>query len=564
MLESLQTRVCHDPAAWVEQNLRFPPEVSPMRPGAVNLDRQPWMRQILHDVLDPGVEHIHLVMGTQTGKTTTCMLAAALLHEFEPLPMFWALPTDALAARHARAKMFPFWLENDCLRAGITNQREQLRVSAMNTGPLTIFFVGAREPSALAHTAAAFVIADEEAKYEHVKKNEAHPSLLLEKRTGAFPRHLMIHASTPNDETNIFWRGFQQSDQNLYHVPCPHCGHYQTLEFSRERVVWDHPDDGVTPEIVRETARYICCACGGAIRDEHKPDMLALGRWEPENPDAPAYRRGYRVNTLYSTTVSFGECAERFFLATRSNAPADHLQDFRNNYEALPFIHYSVKVGDESVAALLGTLPRGVLPADFHYLVVCYDPGQNQTHWVATAVGRGGEMWVVDWGTLLALETLPERGVVGVSAHFASLRWQGRRPDFGYVDSGDWTETVYRECDKTAGILTPTKGADSAGTWNKTTLKNYPMLDLVTYSDFKVKLELYIRMIARNEMGPLHLPVDTTPDLIAGLSGQVLEQKRSGRKEWRKIANDHFGDCVKLARVSWWVQRQDYEFEPNQ
>lgn len=559
MLESLLSKVCHDPVAWVEANLRFPAEVSPMRPGAVDLSRQPWMRQVLEDVLNPGIEHIHLVMGTQTGKTTTCMLAAALLHEFDPLPVFWALPSESLASRHARARMFPFWRENAILSAGIVNDRDQLRTSAMNTGPLTIYFVGAREPSALAHTAAAFVIADEEAKYEHVKKNEAHPSLLLEKRMGAFPRHLMLHASTPNEEQNIFWQGFLQSSQCHFYVPCPHCGHYQRLEFSRESVVWDHPDEGVTPEVVRATARYICCACGKAIRDDHKAAMLAAGEWRPENPDAPSYRRGYRLNTLYSMTVSFGECAERFFLASRSNAPAQHLQDFRNNYEALPYAHYAVKIGDEKITALLSTHLRGQLPPCYHYIVVCYDPGQMQTHWVATAIGAGGEMWVVDWGTILSLESKAAEGVVGVSAHFASLSWGGVRPSFGYVDSGDWTETVYQECNRTAGILTPTKGASSAGSWALTTVRNYPMLDLVTYSDYKVKLELYLRIIARNELSPLRLPADTTPELIAGLSGQVLQQKPSGGKEWKKIAGDHFGDCIKLARVSWWVKRAEIE-----
>lgn len=329
-----------------------------MRPGAVDLSRQPWMRQILEDVLNPGVEHIHLVMGTQTGKTTTCMLAAALLHEFDPLPIFWALPSSSLADRHARARMFPFWQANPVLSAGVVNVKDQLRVSAMNTGPLTIYFVGAREPSALAHTAAAYVFADEEAKYEHVKKAEAHPSLLLEKRMGAFPRHLMVHASTPNEESNIFWQGYLQSDQNHFFVPCPHCGYMQRLEFSRDSVVWDHPDSGVTPEIVRTTARYICAACSQAIRDEDKPAMLAAGEWRAENDGAPTYRRGYRINTLYSTTVSFGECAEKFFIASRSNAAPAMLQDFRNNYEALPFVHYSIKVGDEQVSTLLGTYLR--------------------------------------------------------------------------------------------------------------------------------------------------------------------------------------------------------------
>jgi hypothetical protein len=168
-------------------------------------------------------------------------------------------------------------------------------------------------------------------------------------------------------------------------------------------------------------------------------------------------------------------------------------------------------------------------------------------------------MWVVDYGTILAIETDPATGRSGIAAHFESLNWHGIRPDLGFVDSGDWTQTVYRECERHPA-LTPTKGAAArTGTYALTPTKNSPTLDLLTYSDHQAKLELYGEIIARGNLSPLHLPSDITPDFVAGLSGQTLEKRPTGPPRWKELANDHYGDCLKLCRVSWWLHRSAFE-----
>ena len=73
-------------------------------------------------------------------------------------------------------------------------------------------------------------------------------------------------------------REFESSDQRFYHVPCPHCGHFQPLRFSQLR--W--------PEGEPEKAEYACEDCGCLILEHHKTDMLAKGRWQPTNPKGTA------------------------------------------------------------------------------------------------------------------------------------------------------------------------------------------------------------------------------------------------------------------------------------
>ena len=40
---------------------------------------------------------------------------------------------------------------------------------------------------------------------------------------------------------------------------------------------------------------------------------------------------------------------------------------------------------------------------------------------------------------------------------------------------------------------------------------------------------------------------------MLGLSNQ---QKDALTGDWKEILNDHYGDCVKLALVGWWIARE--------
>ena len=195
-------------------------------------------------------------------------------------------------------------------------------------------------------------------------------------------------------------------------------------------------------------------------------------------------------------------------------------------------------------------------PVEPLYLVAGYDPGELQTHWVVCAVSAGGELWVIDWGTILSFRT--EGGRKGVAAHFPGLLYQAGdqifQPALGLVDSGWSAEATYTECALMPGQLYPTKGSAAGfGVWNRTDLKTHPGLELYTYQDRAAKIELYAERIAHGRGPGLHLPGNADPDLIRGLSGQVLEEKPGSPSQWKKIAGDHYGDCVKLCMFSWWV-----------
>ena len=86
-------------------------------------------------------------------------------------------------------------------------------------------------------------------------------------------------------------------------------------------------------------------------------------------------------------------------------------------------------------------------------------------------------------------------------------------------------------------------------------------LGLYTYIDNDIKTEFYDWRINRRRAPLFRLPVDAPEALMAGLSGQQLITKRTAggtSQQWKKLPNDHFGDCVKLAYVGWQVLKDSF------
>lgn len=96
---------------------------------------------------------------------------------------------------------------------------------------------------------------------------------------------------------------FLQSDQKEWEVPCPHCGHWQTLDFFTQVVVqesegrYELQDSDWDVNSGRDIQVY-CTEC-------HKPlDRLANGRWEPRT-ESPI--SGYHLSKMMAPTSAVSE-----------------------------------------------------------------------------------------------------------------------------------------------------------------------------------------------------------------------------------------------------------------
>lgn len=104
----------------------------------------------------------------------------------------------------------------------------------------------------------------------------------------------------------------------------------------------------------------------------------------------------------------------------------------------------------------------------------------------------------------------------------------------------------------------PVKGSDSQmGAWAQSKIRTMPEapFNLTMFSDFQLKRALYIDHV---RAGTLVLPAEADNDLIHGLSGQEMVRLSSGRLQWKKVDDDHFGDAIKFSILAQWMMASEF------
>ena len=541
-------------------------------PGPYSTLLTPYIREPLECFSDARVTDLALCFGTQTSKTTCVMIGAAWRMCNNPFPTLWVMPTESMARSFSENRWQP--MVQDCrplnaLKPYNTNRFKALEQQFRDA---TLTFVGSNSPSSLASRPAGLLVMDETDKFAEATERESSAVALAENRTKSYTNALRVKTSTPTVPDGEIWSAFMAVDQRYFFVPCPHCEEKQRLEFSQVKWYKEAKTDGKWNEdAVRSSAYYECIACNKPITDGHKTRMLRGGEWRPTNAAASAGHRSYHLNSLYAPwrSCSFGELAVKFLRSKET--PAD-LQDFNNSTLAIPYAPIDVNVREEKVRECRDPhcawqeVPAHASGDNLAFLFLGADPGQNQTHWVVSAVSTAGEIAPIDCGTVLSPEDLVAFVQEGNPARLSYKDATGREYNInrGLVDSGYLTERVYNVCYATAPVLWPSKGSDAAfgkDPVRYTRLQTPAGLGLYTYIDNDIKTEFYDWRIARRRAPLFRLPMNCPEPLIAGLSGQQLVTKRTAggtSQQWKKLPNDHYGDCVKLSCVGWQILKENF------
>lgn len=567
--------------AFLEGNIRLPRKMSPRQPGPFSISQRPYMGPIL-ECWNPnsGVNYCTLAGGTQILKTTILVLGVCYRIKYDPLPMLIVVPSEKFGQREiSHKRLHPLVNENPVLAAEKPADGDLFKNLEMEMNGCHITVSGANSPTALSGASIGILAIDEACKIEHQEREEApeaHPIELAFERTKDF-EELALHymSSSPNIPGHIFWRKYLAGDQTHFWNPCPHCREHfpfelifdknvedygkligRSLPADYKSVVWakdSRDSNGLwIEEKVVETARYICPHNGCEIQDEHKPAMLTAYEQHRHNPNASMNNRSFRVSSFYSPRIKFGRIAWQFLSSLQDFFG---LQSLYNSWLADTYEVTKKEIKEDKILKLKRAYRRRTIPTKPALLVLTADPGEKQTHWMVTAIMPNGELYVIDWGTVLAIETLLDPTWLVTLLYPVGDGSSSLRPQLGYIDSGDFTTRVYDCCVASGRFYWPTKGsATYTGSWAQTDIKSHPGLKGYSYVDHTAKTDLYGQRIGEGRPPAVNLPVDADHELIAGLSGQKLIA--SGHRDvWKKLPNDHFGDCLKLALIASWVGR---------
>lgn len=280
---------------WAEQ-FRILSSKGSAEPGGWRNERTPYLKEIMAclSANNPS-EYIVFVSGTQLGKTECILNWAGEIMHLMPGPMGIVQSTIKSVEAFSKQRLQPMIDSTPvlCNRVASSREREAGNTIDMKEFPGgSVNLMTANSEDTLRSKPMRFLALDEVDMYPGWTVSKA-----IE-RTETFSNRKIFLCSSPKKLIDsIIWAEFLMSDQRLYFLPCPDCGHMQTIKWKNIKFEYDPRTFKLRGEVM-----LACENCAVMIPESKKFNMLQNGIWIPQNPDGKY--PGFRLPQLYSVLGS--------------------------------------------------------------------------------------------------------------------------------------------------------------------------------------------------------------------------------------------------------------------
>lgn len=311
---------------------------------------------------------------------------------------------------------------------------------------------------------------------------EGDPIDRFRKRGAEYPDRKFVMESTPSVQgKSAIEAGRLNSTNHRYHVPCPHCHKFQTIEFGdgkgQGQIHYERTEGGtVDVELARSTAHFVCLHCRKAIHDIDRPWMMGNGVWVPEGckvdhdramrarelpPDDMSWLRGKptrwgseygsQLSVFYALFHGWGDMVADFL--GKNKKPAK-LQQWINEDKGETWAARKSKSTPEIVGKRLRTeVPRGQLPEWTRLVTVTVDQQAAEGGyriWVILAHGPEEQAHVVAFGSSHLLDDVWHAQIRNPLPYVDG--GPPVMPHIAAADSGWDTKQTYDFCNEHPGI----------------------------------------------------------------------------------------------------------------
>lgn len=266
---------------------------------------------IMDAITDPTVETVTVMKSARVGYTKILDHVVGFFLHQDPSPILLVQPRVEDAEDYSKTEIAPMLRDTPVLAALAGDPKAKdsgqtiLKKTLLNGASLTM--VGANSPAGFRRITARVILFDEIDGYPAGGAGSEGDQIALGRKRGeTFWNRKVVMGSTPTIKgLSRIERSWEESDQRYYHVPCPHCGAMQPLE-------WGGPE---TPHGIKwkkdaagkglpETVYYVCRANGCIIDEADKPGMIAAGDWIATKPFTG--HAGFHIWAGYSLFVNAG------------------------------------------------------------------------------------------------------------------------------------------------------------------------------------------------------------------------------------------------------------------
>jgi phage terminase large subunit GpA-like protein len=562
---------------WADERRVLPPESSP-EPGQWRTARVPYAREIM-DALSPSnpISEVTFVAGAQIGKTEIGNNFIGFIIDHAPGPVMMVYATSGTGRRSSHTRLAKMLDSTQSLREKVSNKsRDKANSTLRKDFPGGVLMIaGANSAADLAGQPVRYLFQDEVDKYPDDVDGLGPAVELAETRTRNFPRRKIYRASTPTERgPRKIWGFWLTSDQRRYHVPCPHCGELQVLEwvqFRHEtRKAWEvvDPESGEIREVEpgaqgakpRDTGEiidvwYECEHCAARIDEHEKTRMLAAGRWIAARPEVKGHA-GFHLPSFYSPLgwYSWASVVKKRLEADK-DPTGQLLKQWTNETAGEPYAAKGEVVSDLALKERAENYRLGTVPMGGLILTASVDVQSNRLEVKVKAWGRGEESWLIAYEVIFGdTETShPWDALEGFLQHkFAHESGATLRILATAIDAGYRTQTVYAFCrPRTHRHVFPVRGQSQPGK----TILGRPSGQDIDHHGEKIqngiqlwpvgadtaKAKIYARLkIKRPGPGALHFPLGLPDEYFQQLTAErqlTKYVKGYPKKVWEKDAN---------------------------
>jgi phage terminase large subunit GpA-like protein len=423
---------------WADENRRLSSESAAER-GEWRTDRAPYQRAIM-DALSPNhpCEQVVLMSGAQLGKTSILENFIGYIIDLDPGPVLLVQPREADCEAFSKDRLAPMLRDCGNLRGKVADARSRDSNNTILHKKFTggsITMSAASSPAGLAMRSIRYCLLDEVDRYPASAGTEGDPVNLAITRTANFWNRKIVLCSTPTVKgASRIEAAWLESDQQMYWVPCPHCGTHQVLRWSN--VEW--------PEGDPEKAQYRCEHCGQMIGEHQKCWMLKHGDWRAARPASDI--SGFWINSLYSPWRKWRDLAWKFLADQKS---PETLREFVNTVLAEPWDDETQTTMDISELLARREHYHAPVPAGAAVLTCGVDVQADRLELELVGWGRGEESWSIEYRVIPGDPT-----GAAVWAELDAFLQQQLRHENGTVlpvaaccvDSGYESQAVYDFC----------------------------------------------------------------------------------------------------------------------
>ena len=291
-------------ADFAEQNIYLPPEAN--EPGLIRVDRTPYMREVMNSVKHH--PETALMCSAQVGKTQALLCITAYFMVHDPCGIMILRPTIQSAEDFSKERVSTMLRDSRVFDDLIAPARSR---DSGNTLLHKLFpggflaMAGGNSPSSVSSRAARILLVDEADRLPESAGDEGDPVQLAKKRCTTFwNKRFFINSTPDNISTSKIADWWERSDKRFFHLPCPHCGHYQPL-------IWEnltYPGKG-TKEYDLSQIYYNCENCNEPFPEHLKGEIMLKGKWVST---ATSDIRGYYLWEGYSPWSSWESICQRY------------------------------------------------------------------------------------------------------------------------------------------------------------------------------------------------------------------------------------------------------------